>query len=54
MIDCLDQIPGDHRALIGFMAVDSQIHYYVLRDGMQPKELVVNDIEGKKFLTFLL
>lgn len=44
----LDELPGDDRTLIGFMAVDSMVHFFqFLNSNQPPKHLVVVDIDGK-------
>uniref|UniRef100_A0A1I7YZF0 Protein transport protein SEC24 n=1 Tax=Steinernema glaseri TaxID=37863 RepID=A0A1I7YZF0_9BILA len=44
--ECLDSLPGDDRLLIGFVAVDSAVHFYefAFLDG-PPRELVVDDVD---------
>uniref|UniRef100_A0A914CCA1 Protein transport protein Sec24B n=1 Tax=Acrobeloides nanus TaxID=290746 RepID=A0A914CCA1_9BILA len=42
----LDQLPGDDRLLIGFLAVDAMVHYFQFTDPKRPpKHLIVDDIE---------
>uniref|UniRef100_A0A7E4VFY4 Protein transport protein Sec24C n=1 Tax=Panagrellus redivivus TaxID=6233 RepID=A0A7E4VFY4_PANRE len=43
---CLDQLPGSEDALIGFMCVDSSLHYFQFNDGeSSPRHLIVSDVD---------
>ncbi|KAI6218822.1 Sec23/Sec24 trunk domain-containing protein [Aphelenchoides fujianensis] len=43
----LDQMPGDGRTQIGFMAYDSNIHFFEFFDkNKPPRELILPDVEG--------
>ena len=44
--DHLDMIPGDSRALIGFIAFDSKVHFFEFGD-KQTTHLVMPDIQGE-------
>ncbi|KAJ8377863.1 hypothetical protein AAFF_G00250950 [Aldrovandia affinis] len=45
LLENLDKLPGDTRALVGFVTFDSTIHFYNLQEGLsQPQMLVVSDI----------
>jgi protein transport protein SEC24 len=47
----MEQMPGDSRAQIGFMAYDSRIHFFEFFDPKKlPRELVVPDVEGLIYL----
>ncbi len=48
ILDSLDEIPGDSRTLIGFIAFDSKLHFFNLGD-KQPIHLVMPDIQGLLF-----
>ncbi|ETN73106.1 Sec23/Sec24 trunk domain protein [Necator americanus] len=43
----LDQLPGDERTQIAFVAVDSMVHFYQFSSGSRslPKELVVDEVD---------
>ncbi len=48
LLDELDRIPGDARTQIGFITVDSSVHFYNLAEGLsQPQMLVVSDVDGE-------
>jgi len=43
---CLDALPGGERTMIGFLTVDSAIHFYSLRStAKQPQMLVITELE---------
>ncbi|RWS26977.1 hypothetical protein B4U80_00758, partial [Leptotrombidium deliense] len=44
ILDCLRQIPGDSRTLVGFIGFDSKLHFFNLGD-KQPLHLVMPDIQ---------
>lgn len=46
ILQTLDEIHGDSRTLIGFIAFDSKLHFFNLGD-KQPIHLVMPDIQGK-------
>ena len=51
----LDQMPGNGRTLIGFIAFDSTLHYFeFVSPERPPRELVVPDIEGRSFALLCL
>lgn len=44
----LSRLPGDGRTQIGFLAVDSAIHFFSIPDNVsQPQEMIMLDIDGK-------
>lgn len=44
----LDRIPGDDRTLIGFLAVDSCLHFFeFFAPQLPPRELIVTEIDGE-------
>lgn len=44
----LDNLPGDARTQVGFIAYNSAVHFYNIADGYnQPHEITVLDVEGK-------
>nr|NVI77939.1 Sec24AB ortholog [Cucujiformia] len=46
LLEELDNIPGDSRMQIGFLAYDSSLHFFSLSEGLnQPHEMVVLDID---------
>lgn len=45
VLESLDEIPGDARTLIGFIAFDSKLHFFNLGE-KQPVHLVLPDIQG--------
>lgn len=46
LLEHLDQLPGDSRGQIGFIAFDSAVHFYNMNSSLsQPQELVVCDID---------
>lgn len=50
IIDELSRLPGDGRTQIGFLAVDSTIHFFSMPDNVsQPHEMVMLDVDGKTF-----
>lgn len=43
----LSRLPGDSRTQIGFLAVDSAIHFFCIPDNVsQPQEMIMLDIDG--------
>lgn len=47
LLDELDRVPGDARTQIGFITVDSSVHFYNLAEGLsQPQMYMVSDVEG--------
>jgi protein transport protein SEC24 len=43
----LEQIPGDSRTQIGFIAYDSSVRFFEFFDPKKPpRELVIPDVEG--------
>ncbi len=51
LLSKLDSIPGDRRTMIGFIAVDSGIHFYQFSEGcVEPNELIVTDLDGTVML----
>ena len=42
----LDQLPGDDRAQIAFVAVDSCVHFFQFEENSPPRELIVDDVDG--------
>lgn len=50
----LSRLPGDSRTQIGFLAVDSAIHFFGIPDNVsQPQEMIMLDIDGKIILILL-
>lgn len=46
LADHLDDLPGDARTQVGFIAYNSAVHFYSIADGFnQPHEITVVDIE---------
>ncbi|CAI8053137.1 Protein transport protein Sec24B [Geodia barretti] len=46
LLDCLGRVPGDARTLVGFLTVDSSLHFYNLSIGnSQPQMMVVSDVD---------
>lgn len=40
-------MPGDGRMQVGFIAIDSAIHFFSLPDGVsQPHEMIMLDVDG--------
>ncbi|KRZ09188.1 Protein transport protein Sec24A [Trichinella zimbabwensis] len=59
LLESLRLLPGDNRTIIGFIAVDSFLHFFQLRENLKPKEFVVSDVNdivmpSKSFLLFYL
>ncbi|KRZ79458.1 Protein transport protein Sec24B [Trichinella papuae] len=59
LLESLRLLPGDNRTIIGFIAVDSFLHFFQLRENLKPKEFVVSDVDdivmpSKSFLLFYL
>ncbi|CAD1468183.1 unnamed protein product, partial [Heterotrigona itama] len=51
----LSRLPGDGRTQIGFLAVDSAIHFFGIPDNVsQPQEMIMLDIDGKIVFTHML
>lgn len=47
----LDDMPGDARTQVGFIAYNSELHFYGISEGYnQPHEMTVTDIEGNYFV----
>lgn len=47
----LDNLPGDARTQLGFIAYNSAVHFYSIAEGYnQPHEVTIVDIEGKILL----
>lgn len=43
----LDDMPGDARTQVGFIAYNSELHFYGISEGYnQPHEMTITDIEG--------
>lgn len=43
-------MPGDARTQVGFIAYNSELHFYGISEGYnQPHEMTVTDIEGECF-----
>lgn len=38
--------------MVGFLAVDSNLHFFSLENGRIPKEYVVSDLDGENQLVF--
>lgn len=46
----LNNLPGDARTQVGFVAYNSAVHFYNIAEGFnQPHEITVLDIDGKIF-----
>jgi len=44
----LDNLPGDARAQVGFIAYNSAVHFYNMADGFnQPHEITVLEVDGE-------
>lgn len=44
----LVRLPGDARTHVGFLAVDSAIHFFSMPENVsQPQEIIMLDVEGK-------
>lgn len=51
LADELDKLPGDSRALIGFISYNSSVHFYNLSDDLStPQMHVVSDVDGMSVL----
>ena len=49
----LENLPGDARTQVGFIAFNSAVHFYNIADGFnQPHEITVLEVEGKRFNRF--
>ena len=47
LIKHLDDLPGDARTQVGFIAFNSALHFYSLAESYnQPHEITILDIEG--------
>lgn len=45
----LDNLPGDARAQVGFIAYNSAVHFYNIAEGFnQPHEITVLEVDGEK------
>lgn len=50
LIEQLENLPGDARAQVGFVAYNSAIHFYNIAEGYnQPHEVTVLDVDGKVY-----
>ena len=45
MLDSLDSIPGDARAMLGFLGFDTKLHFFNLSED-RPVHYIMPDIEG--------
>lgn len=46
--DQLDNLPGDARTQVGFIAFNSSVHFYNIAEGFnQPHEITVLEVEGE-------
>ncbi|XP_063220045.1 protein transport protein Sec24A [Bacillus rossius redtenbacheri] len=46
LVDNLDKLPGDGRTQVGFIAYNSNVHFYNLAEGLsQPQQMVIVDID---------
>ena len=46
----MDQMPGDDRTLIAFLAVDSAVHFFQFSEedpSEPPRQIVANDVDGE-------
>lgn len=51
----LSRLPGDGRTQVGFLAVDSAIHFFSMPDNAsQPHEMIMLDVEGDILLLITL
>lgn len=49
----IDKLPGQDRALVGFLGFDSALHFFQFDDPeAEPRHLIEFDIEGFIFLLF--
>lgn len=49
----LNNLPGDARTQVGFVAYNSAVHFYNIAEGFnQPHEITVLDIDGKNHNPF--
>lgn len=49
--DQLDNLPGDARAQVGFIAYNGAVHFYNIAEGFnQPHEITVLEVDGKRYL----
>lgn len=47
--DQLDNLPGDARAQVGFIAFNSAVHFYNIAEGFnQPHEITVLEVDGER------
>ena len=50
----LDNLPGDARAQVGFIAFNSAVHFYNIAENFnQPHEITVLEVDGKCFFLSL-
>lgn len=43
----LSKLPGDSRMQVGFLAIDSAVHFFSMPDNVsQPHELIMLDVDG--------
>lgn len=46
LIDCIENLPGDSRTMIGFITFNSSVHFYSLKATQsQPQMFIVSDLE---------
>lgn len=54
LLICLDHLPGNEEALIGFIGIDSSLHFFqFLQPKKMPRQYIINDIDGSIFKIFL-
>lgn len=50
----LTRLPGDGRTQVGFLAVDSAIHFFSMPDNAsQPHEMIMLDVDGNAMIIIL-
>ena len=47
LLESLDNIPGDARTMLGFLAYDSKLHFFNLNDE-RPVHNIMPDIQGNQ------
>jgi protein transport protein SEC24 len=48
ILEQLDNLPGDARTQVGFIAFNSAVHFYNIAEGYnQPHEITVLEVDGK-------
>lgn len=48
LLIALEQLPGDERTMLGFIGVDSAVHFFQFRGKSRPQQLIVEEYGGNE------